>query len=160
MLAEGSGYPLAAEELRFGRMPKIPFWITHLVLSSKQFLLRERFLGLFLKIRSLHFQSELKPKCFNLPKPSSPKETVSGQAKTVFGPASKFSSTKNCAAVISMNGLPQHHCLGSSCAAVMNTHIFVCHLHLLWPVYEVSNLAVREQSRNNVRSLEQLITSR
>lgn len=42
----------------------------------------------------------------------------------------------------------------------MNTHIFVCHMHLLWPVYKVSNHTVREQNRNNIRRLGRLITNR
>lgn len=50
--------------------------------------------------------SRVKRKHFNSPKFSSPKETVSGQAKTSFGPASKSSNTILCGTVISMNGLP------------------------------------------------------
>lgn len=42
----------------------------------------------------------------------------------------------------------------------MNTHIFVCRMHLLWPVYKVSNHTVREQNRNNIRRLGRLITNR
>lgn len=67
---------------------------------------------LFVSTWSQPFTSEqnaaprVKLKHFNLPKASPPKETVSGQAKTFFGPASKFSNTILCAAVISMNGLP------------------------------------------------------
>jgi len=41
----------------------------------------------------------------------------------------------------------------------MNTHIFACHMHLLWPVHKVSNHTVREQNRNNIRRLGRLITN-
>lgn len=40
----------------------------------------------------------------------------------------------------------------------MNTHIFVCHMHLLWPVYKISTHTVREQNRNNISRLGRLIT--